>query len=76
MPVDLYGFAQQIIDASSKLEAACDPQAALDALEAFNTILQDHEMLHLLALSFQLTSVALTDELNGLPTPTKNASRL
>ncbi|MEB1764587.1 hypothetical protein VDR48_19855 [Xanthomonas campestris pv. campestris] len=69
MPVDLYGFAQRIIDASHKLESARDPQAALDALDALNNLSHDHEMLHLLALSFQLTSSALADELSAIPQP-------
>ncbi|WDK04498.1 hypothetical protein [Xanthomonas campestris] len=52
--VSLYDYANRIEKAAARLDAATDPNAALDALSALRALTDDTEMMLLLAESFRL----------------------
>ncbi len=64
MTIDVNHYAQQLIDARNRIKAARDPQEALDALEAFQMVADDPEMLAILAGAYLLVSAVAFD---GLP---------
>lgn len=63
MSICLTGFAELIKIAGKRCKEARDPQAALDALDDFNALLQDHQMVELLASAYLLTSTIVLDVL-------------
>ncbi|GEN01409.1 hypothetical protein [Methylobacterium radiotolerans] len=52
--MSVYSYAQQIEQAAKALEAARDPESALDALELLRSLTDDAQMMALLASSFRL----------------------
>lgn len=55
-------YAEQIIAASKRMKSARDPDSAIAALDAFNALLEDHDMIHLMASTYQLLATIFLDE--------------